>query len=132
MTRDILPAGRQVSNNSEFKIPDDWRGKVMSRIRELIREADPEMIEEVKYKTKTNPNGVLVWYHHGIISTGEVYNKHLRLGLSKGKLLKESSDPQSLINTYRAIVIHEEDKFDEKAFKDLIKAAVTLNLEGKK
>jgi hypothetical protein len=119
--------------NSEFKIPDDWRGKMITRIRELIQEADPEMIEEVKYRTKTNPNGVLVWYHGGMISTGEVYNKHLRLGLAKGNILKEQKkDPNGLINSHRAVLIHEEDTLDDLAFKQLIRAAVDFNIENKK
>lgn len=119
------------SNSSDFQLPDDWRGTVLSRIRELIKEADPEMIEEVKYKTASNPNGVLVWYHDGMISTGEVYTKHLRLGLAKGNLLKDQ-DPKGLINSHRAILIHEEDTLDEKAFKDVIQAAVEFNIEHKK
>jgi hypothetical protein len=122
---------KDISSEVKFKLPTDWRGKVMSRIRELIQQADPEIIEDVKYKTASNPNGVLVWYKGGMISTGEVYNKHLRLGFAKGPALKES-DPKGLINTYRAIVLHEEDKLDEKAFQDLIRAAVALNGKAKK
>ena len=118
------------SNPSHFELPNDWRGTVMSRIRELIKEADPDITEEVKYKTASNPNGVLVWYHDGMISTGEVYNKHLRLGLAKGNLLKDQ-DPKGLINSYRAILIHEGDELDEAAFKNIIKAAVKFNQEKK-
>lgn len=101
----------------------------MKRISELIREADPDIVEEVKYKTASNPDGVLVWYHNGMISTGEIYNKHLRLSLAKGQHLKDQ-DPKGLINSYRAILIKEEDTLDETAFKNLIKAAVKLNVEG--
>lgn len=119
------------TSNVEFVLPDDWRGTVMSRIRELIKEADPEIIEEVKYKTASNPNGVLVWYHTGMLSTGEIYNKHLRLGLANGNVLKDQ-DPKGLINSYRAIIIHEKDTLDESAFKKIIKAAVTYNIEHKK
>jgi hypothetical protein len=115
-----------LSNKESFELPDDWRGKVMSKIRELIKQADPEVIEDVKYKTASNPNGVLVWYHDGMISTGEVYKKHLRLAFAKGHLLKDQ-DPKGLINTYRAVILKEEDKLDEKAFKDLFRAAVALN-----
>jgi hypothetical protein len=115
------------SPNTSFELPSDWRGKVMSQIREWIQEADPEISEEVKYKTKSNPNGVLVWYHHGMITTGEVYQKHLRLGFSKGVALKEH-DPKGLINSYRAIILHEEDTLNETAFKNLMKEAVKLNL----
>lgn len=109
----------------------DWREKTMNRIRELIKEADPEATEEKKYKTPTNPDGVFVWYHDGMITTGETLKQHLRIALAKGPLLKDK-DPKRLINTYRAIILHEEDKLDEEAFKDLIKAAVELNIEHKK
>lgn len=103
----------------------------MSRIRALIKEADPEIVEEVKYITPSNPDGVFVWYHDGMISTGETYKQHLRLGFAKGPELKEF-DPKGLINTYRAIVIHENDTLDEAAFKDLVRAAVMLNQERKR
>lgn len=119
------------TNTSTFELPNDWRGTVMSRIRQLIKETDPEIIEEVKYKTATNPNGVLVWYHDGMISTGEIYNKHLRLGLAKGNLLKDQ-DPRGLINSHRAIILHEKDTLNDVAFKNLIKAAVAFNIERKK
>lgn len=115
-------------NQPEFELPTDWRGEVMTRIRALIKQADPEIVEEVKYKTASNPNGVLVWYREGMLSTGEVYNKHLRLGLAKGNLLKDQ-DPKGLINSYRAILIHEGDELDEQAFIDLIRAAVAFNIE---
>lgn len=118
------------TSNDDYQIPDDWRGKMISRIRELMKEADPEIIEEVKYKTASNPNGVLVWYCDGMISTGEVYKQHLRLGFSKGVILKEN-DPKGLFNAYRAILIHEEDKLDEAAFKEIVRAAVSLNKEAK-
>ncbi len=109
----------------------DWQGKMMSRIRKLVKSADPEIVEEVKYKTPTNPAGVFVWYRDGMISTGESYKKHLRLAFSKGPALKDH-DPKGLINSYRAIIIHEDDEIDEKAFKDLVRAAVKLNSKGKK
>jgi hypothetical protein len=122
---------QDTSNNEVFELPADWRGEVMAKIRTLIHQADPEMIEEVQYKTTSNPNGVLVWYHEGMISTGEVYKQHLRISLSKGNVLKDQ-DPKGLINSYRAILIHEEDKIDETAFKNLIRAAVELNIKSKK
>lgn len=102
----------------------------MAQIRTLIQQADPEVIEDVKWKTPTNPGGVLVWYHGGMILTGEIYKQHLRLSFAKGPLLK-AHDPKGLINSYRAIIIHEDDKINEEAFKDLIRTAVTLNLKGK-
>jgi len=119
------------SSSASYNLPSDWRGKRMSRIRELIKTADPEVIEDVKWKTPSNPDGVLVWYHDGMICTGETYKKHLRIAFAKGPALKEH-DPKGLINTFRAIVIHEEDKFDEGAFKNLVKAAVMLNKKSKK
>lgn len=109
----------------------DWRENVMNRIRKLVKEADPEVVEEVKYKTPTNPDGVFVWYHDGMISTGETYKKHLRLSFTKGPQLKEF-DPTGLINSYRAIILHEEDTLDESAFKELFKNAVKLNIQAKK
>lgn len=119
-----------VANDVEYSLPEDWRGKVMTQIRTLIKQADPEIIEDVKWKTPSNPDGVLVWYREGMISTGEIYKKHIRLALAKGPALKEH-DPKGLINTYRAIIIHENDKLDKKAFTDLIRAAVALNHKGK-
>lgn len=114
------------ADNPEFQLPDDWRGEVMTTIRQLIKETDPQIKEEVKYKTATNPNGVLVWYRDGMITTGEIYKKHLRLAFSKGVALKEH-DPKGLFNAYRAIILHEEDKLDETAFKEIIRSAVKLN-----
>ena len=107
----------------------DWREERMSQIRRLMKEADPEITEEKKYKTKSNPDGVSVWYCDGMITTGEVYKQHLRLGFAKGVILKEEYDPTGLINAYRAVILHEEDPFDENAFKELVKAAVKLNHE---
>lgn len=98
----------------------------MEQIRELLEEVDPEIVEEVKWKTKSNPNGVLVWYREGMISTGEIYKQHLRLSLAKGNLLKDQ-DPTGLINSYRAIIIHEGDELDKLAFKNIIRAAISLN-----
>ena len=106
----------------------DWRGKRLAQIRELIKEADHDVIEEVKWKKASNPDGIPVWSHDGIICTGEFYKNHLRLSFPKGTSLK---DPKGLFNSYRSIVIHEEDKLDEAAFKDIIEDAVALNHEGK-
>lgn len=119
-----------VLGNPDFILPDDWRGKLMTQIRILIKEADSEIVEEVKYKTASNPNGVLVWYKDGIITTGEVYQKHLRLSFTRGPELK-NHDPKGLINSYRAIILHEEDKLNENAFKKLILEAAKLNRESK-
>lgn len=108
----------------------DWREKTMSRIRALIKQAAPEAVEEVKWRTASNPGGVLVWFHGGMICTGETYKNHLRLTFSKGASLKDH-DSKGFINTYRAMVIHEDDKIDEHAFKELIRAAVALNRKTK-
>jgi hypothetical protein len=108
----------------------DWRAKTMSHIRKIIRQADPKITEEVKYKTPSNPDGVFVWSRDGMISTGETYKKHLRLAFAKGPALKKK-DPKGLINSYRAIIIHEGDKLHVAAFKKIIRDAVVLNREKK-
>ena len=106
----------------------DWRGEKLTQLRALIRQADPDVLEEVKWKKPSNPDGIPVWSHDGIICTGETYKNHLRLTFTKGAFLK---DPKGLFNTYRAIVIHEGNKINEDAFKDIIRAAVALNRNGK-
>jgi hypothetical protein len=106
----------------------DWRGEKLAHIRALIRQADPDVLEEVKWKKPSNPDGIPVWSHDGIICTGETYKSHLRLTFAKGASLK---DPKGLFNAYRSIVIHEEDKINEDAFKDLIRSAVALNSKDK-
>ena len=115
-----------ISNGTEYELPEDWRGKVMSQIRKWIKQADPEVIEEVKWKKPSNPAGNLVWYHNGMICTGEIYKKHLRLTFAKGSALKDH-DPKGLLKSYRAVIIEENDKLDESAFKNLIRAAVAIN-----
>lgn len=113
----------------------DWRGKTLSRIRALIKQADPEVVEELKWRKPSNPAGVPVWYHDGIICTGETYANHVRLTFAKGAALE---DPSGLFNSSlegnvrRAIDIHEGDEVDEAALKDLIRAAVAINLKGLK
>ena len=102
----------------------DWRGKLLSRLRTLIKQADPEVVEEWKWR------GVPVWSHDGLICTGETYKKVVKTTFAKGASLK---DPSGLFNsslegnTRRAIDFHEGDKLDEKALKALIRAAVALN-----
>ena len=110
----------------------DWRGETLARVRSLIREADPEMVEEVKWRKPSNSMlGVPVWSHAGIICTGETYKSVVKLTFAKGASLK---DPSGLFNASlegnvrRAIDIHEGDKIDEKALKALIRAAVALNI----
>lgn len=116
------------SNTTDYQLPNDWRGKVMTQVRKLIQQAAPDAIEDVKWKTPSNPNGVLVWYQDGMLLTGEVYKQHLRLAFAKGPALKDH-DPKGLINSHRAIIIHEEDQIDEAAFTSLIRSAVALNVK---
>ncbi len=110
--------------------PGDWRGEMLARIRALIHEADPEIVEEFKWKKPSNPAGVPVWSHDGIICTGETYKNAVKMTFAKGAAL---ADPSGLFNsslegnTRRAIDFHEGDKINEKALKALIRAAVALN-----
>jgi hypothetical protein len=103
---------------------DDWRGQMLGRIRALVKKADPEIVEEWKWR------GVPVWYHDGMVCTGETYKDTVKVTFAKGAAL---NDPAGLFNsslggnTRRAIDIHEGEKLDEKAFKDLVRAAVALN-----
>ena len=112
----------------------DWRGETLNRMRKLINEADPEVVEEVKWAKATSP-GVPTWSHDGIICTGETYKAVVKLTFAKGASLK---DPAKLFNaslkgnTRRAIDIHEGEKVDAGAFKTLIRAAVALNTSGGK
>jgi len=111
----------------------DWRGKTLSRVRTLIKEADPDVVEEWKWVKPTKP-GTPVWSHDGIICTGESYKSVVKLTFAKGASLK---DPARLFNSSldgnvrRAIDIHEGDTVDEAALKNLIRAAVALNLKSK-
>lgn len=108
----------------------DWRGEVLSRMRRLIKQADPEVVEEVKWRKPSNPAGVPVWSHDGIICTGETYKDKVKLTFLKGALLE---DPAGLFNASlggnarRAIDIQEGDEIDEEAFKALVRGAVALN-----
>ena len=111
----------------------DWRGKTLAKVRAIIREADPEIVEEWKWVKATSP-GTPVFSHGGIVCTGETYKNVVKMTFAKGAALK---DPSGLFNSSlegnvrRAVDIHEGDKIDEAALKDLILAAVALNLEGK-
>ena len=117
--------------DARIKKLNDWRGETLARIRELIHEADPEVVEEVKWRKPSNPAGVPVWSHAGIICTGETYKDKVKLTFAKGASLP---DPARLFNSSldgnvrRAIDIHEGEKIDEKAFKALVAAAVALNV----
>jgi hypothetical protein len=113
----------------------DWRDETLGRMRDLILEADPEMIEERKWKKVSKPMGVPVWSHNGIVCTGETYKNAVKLTFAQGAKIK---DPSRLFNsslegsTRRAIDIHEGDKVDAKAFKALVKAAVAHNVASAK
>jgi hypothetical protein len=106
----------------------DWRGRTLARVRQLIKDADPEIVEEWKWR------GTPVWSHNGLVCTGEAYKSVVKMTFSKGASLKE---PSGLFNSSlegnvrRAIDIHEEDKINEAALKDLVRAAVALNLKSK-
>ena len=110
----------------------DWRGKTLAKVREIIRQADPEIVEEWKWAKATTP-GTPVFSHGGIVCTGETYKSVVKMTFAKGAALK---DPSGLFNSSldgnarRAIDLHEGDKVDEAALKNLIRAAVALNLKG--
>lgn len=112
----------------------DWRTETLTRIRALIAEADPEAVEERKWKKPSQPEGVPVWSHDGLICTGETYKDHLKLTFAKGAQIK---DPKRLFNSSlegnsrRAIDIREGDKIDEQAFSAIIRKAVKLNTSGR-
>ena len=111
----------------------DWRGKTLAKVREIIHKADPEIVEEVKW-VKQGSSGTPVFSHGGIVCTGETYKSVVKMTFAKGASLK---DPSGLFNSSldgnvrRAIDIHEGEKINEAALKDLIRAAVALNLKGK-
>jgi hypothetical protein len=108
----------------------DWRGETLARLRAVIREADPDVVEEVKWRKPSNPMGVPVWEHAGIICTGETYKDKVKLTFATGAAL---ADPAGLFNSSldgnvrRAIDFHEGDRIDAKALKALVRAAVALN-----
>jgi hypothetical protein len=108
----------------------DWRGDTLARVRTLIRQADPDVVEAVKWRKPSNPMGVPVWEHAGIICTGETYRDKVKLTFARGASLE---DPSRLFNasldgnTRRAIDVHEGDPIDEEALKALVRAAVALN-----
>jgi hypothetical protein len=124
--KSATPKGESPSRliDARIKELDDWRGKTLSHFRALIKEADPEVVEEWKWR------GVPVWSHDGIICTGETYKSVVKLTFAKGAFL---SDPAGLFNsslegnTRRAIDLHEGEEIDEDAFKTLIRAAAALN-----
>jgi hypothetical protein len=112
----------------------DWRGETLARVRSLVKEADPEVVEEVKWRKPSNMLGVPVWEHTGIICTGETYKDKVKLTFAKGASLP---DPSGLFNsslegnTRRAIDFHEGDKIDASALQALVRAAVALNTSAR-
>lgn len=125
------PASAQI--DEKIKQLGDWRGKALAKLRDIIHKADPEIVEEWKWAKATSP-GVPVFSHAGIVCTGETYKNLVKLTFAKGASLR---DPAGLFNSSlegnvrRAIDIHEGEKINEAALKDLIRGAVALNLEGK-
>ena len=131
MKKTATPPSQPASRLIEAKIRElgDWRGEMLARVRALIKDADPEAIEEVKWR------GVPVWSHDGILCTGETYKSVVKMTFAKGAALQ---DPSRLFNSSldgnvrRAIDIREGEKINEKALKDLFRAAVTLNQSKKR
>jgi hypothetical protein len=136
MGRSSSSEGQSASERIDERIAElgDWRGETLSRMRKLIKQADPDVVEEIKWVKSTNP-GTPTWSHDGIVCTGETYKSVVKLTFAKGASLK---DPAKLFNsslagkTRRAIDIHEGEKVDAGAFKALIRAAVALNSSGGK
>ena len=131
MTKNSAPKDESPAQQIDARIKElgDWRGETLSRLRALIKEADPEVVEEWKWRKPSHP-GVPVWSHKGGICTGETYKSVVKLTFFKGASLK---DPAGLFNsslggnTRRAIDFHEDDEIDEQGFVALIRAAVSLN-----
>jgi len=121
-----------MSEDVDAKIAElaDWRGETLARIQKLIREADPQVTETIKWRKPSNPSGVPVWEHDGFLCTGETYKDKVKLTFAQGASI---DDPHSLFNssldagTRRAIDIREGEEVDAEAFKDLIRAAAALN-----
>ena len=117
--------------DSKIAALGDWRGETLARMRRLIREADPDIVETVKWRKPTNPSGVPVWEHSGIICTGQAFKGKVKLTFAKGARLE---DPARLFNAslegnaMRAIDLAEGEAVDAEAFKALVRAAVALNL----
>jgi hypothetical protein len=138
--RDVVKKGAPQKPGSPSELIDarirelgDWRGETLSRLRTLVKQADPEVVEEWKWAKATNP-GTPVWSHDGIICTGETYKSVVKMTFAKGASLK---DPSGLFNSSlegnvrRAIDFHEGDEIDEKALKALVRSAVALNTSSR-
>ena len=135
MKRSASPEANSASELISKRISDlgDWRGETLARIRELVKEADPEIVEEWKWAKSSSP-GTPVWSHNGLVCTGETYKNVVKLTFAKGASLK---DPSRLFNSSldgkvrRAIDLRQDEKLNEPGFKELIRAAVALNLKSK-
>jgi hypothetical protein len=133
MTKSPPVTSGSASIDAKIKELGDWRGKMLAKVRAIIHEADPGIVEEWKWAKAASP-GVPVWSHGGIVCTGETYKSIVKLTFAKGAQLE---DPSGLFNSSlegnvrRAIDIHEGDAVDDAALKDLIRAAVAVNLQGK-
>jgi hypothetical protein len=135
MKRSTPRQGQTASDLIDGRIEElgDWRGRTLKRVRELIKQADPEIVEEWKWRKSSSP-GTPVWSHNGGVCTGETYKNVVKMTFFKGASLE---DPSGLFNSSldgkvrRAIDIREDDRIDEAGLKDLIRAAVQLNLTGK-
>src|SRR6516162_1956710 len=133
MKQPISMESASASIDERIKNLGDWRGKTLAKVRAVIHEADPEVVEEWKWAKATNP-GTPVWSHDGIICTGESYKTAVKMTFARGAELK---DPSRLFNSSlegnvrRAIDIHDGESINEAALKDLIRAAVSLNLKAK-
>jgi hypothetical protein len=132
MKRRVAVKSGSASIDARIKELGDWRGEMLAKVREIVHEADPDIIEEWKWVKPAYP-GTPVWCHGGIVCTGETYKNAVKMTFAKGAALK---DPSSLFNSSldgnvrRAIDIHEGEKLNEAALKGLIHAAVALNLQG--
>ena len=135
MKRPVAVESASASIDEKIKELGDWRGKTLAKVRATIHAADPEVVEELKWRKPSNPAGVPVWSHGGIVCTGETYKNAVKMTFARGAALE---DPSGLFNASldgnarRAIDIHEGDKVNEAALKALIRAAVAFNLKGLK
>jgi len=133
MKRAVAVESASAAINAKINKLGDWRAKTLAQVREIVLEADPEIVEEWKWAKATSP-GIPVWSRGGIVCTGETYKNAVKMTFAKGAALE---DPSGLFNSSlegnvrRAIDIHEGDKIDKVALKDLIRAAVALNLKTK-
>ncbi len=132
MKRPVAVESASACIDEKIKELGDWRGKMLAKVREIVHQADPEIVEEWKWVKPTSP-GTPVWFHGGIVCTGETYKNVVKMTFARGAALQ---DPSRLFNSSlegnvrRAIDIHQGEQVDEAALKDLIRAAVALNVKG--